>query len=438
MEDFSQSRGDDDLFDDEIVPFEEDTPTDNITAHFQQVSLEPEPVLAPSSEPIPASAPAPAPVPASVPVLDPTPAPITPTPTTSKDSPLPGFKAKPRGRGGLATGRGGIPRKAGGLEDSKWAPKPTKQTSSEDPPKDSPLEPLPKQAQPSTEPEKSSEQQSQPEDGTSSPNIANAPSGPANVATTQRPPAVRGDRTATGGVRKPKLTDEELTAKLAAAKERSQNIAAAHARAQADAASFEERERIASAKRERDRVERKAMDSEREKNRQRKMAVMGGREWDADKNEDDFRITQNGRGGGRRMYAGGLSPAEQYQAEQDDLKMYEWHDDRGRGRGRGRGGRGGGRGRGGRGSGPRGGAFGAEPEYAGAHQRQPDLTTDSDFPALPGTAKKDADSRATTTTISRPDPKRWDSGGLPSSGDGGGSWAEQVESVEQAENTSKP
>ena len=83
-----------------------------------------------------------------------------------------------------------------------------------------------------------------------------------------------GDRTGTGGVKKPKLTEDELTAKLLAAKERSQNLSAAHARAQADAASFEERERIAQHKRAKEKVERRAMDNERQKNAARKAAAM--------------------------------------------------------------------------------------------------------------------------------------------------------------------
>ena len=116
------------------------------------------------------------------------------------------------------------------------------------------------------------------------------------------PPAVRGDRTATGGIKKARLTEEELNEKLAAAKERSHNRSAAHARAQADADSFEERERIAQQKRSKDAVSRKVMDNEREKNRARKMAVMGGREWDAEKNAEDFQgSSSRGRGGSNTM-----------------------------------------------------------------------------------------------------------------------------------------
>ena len=205
-------------------------------------------------------------------------------------------------------------------------------------------------------------------------------------------------------MRKPKLTDEELSAKLAAAKERSQNVAAAHARAQADAANFEERERIAQQKREKDRVERRAMDNEREKNRQRKMAVMGGREWDAGKNEDDFK-TQNGRTAARKMQT-----QDEISAEEGDLRMYEWHDDRGRGRG--------GFGRGGP---------GFDDIGAGGQQQKPNW--ESDFPALPGAAQKSAADEDTP----KPTPRRWDSGD-----GGGGSWAEQVESSEALQNTGKP
>ncbi|KIX03744.1 uncharacterized protein Z518_07297 [Rhinocladiella mackenziei CBS 650.93] len=410
MEDFSQSRGDDDLFDDEIVPFDGPPSPENLPAQLDQASLE-TPSRPPSEE-------------TAVP-----PAMTAKTVPTSSDPTLPGFNHKPSGRGGHGSAKGGTSKK-GGLADSKWATKPAQSTSTEPTAGDNSVRSLPKQADVPGE-EKPTETAAQAPGSESNSTAQDPPSGPANTATNPRPPAVRGDRTATGGVRKPKLTEEELSAKLAAAKERSQNLAAAHARAQADAASFEERERIAKEKREKDRVERKVMDSEREKNRRRKMAVMGGREWDAGKNEEDFKITQNGRGAGRRFQSG-MTPQQQFQAEEDDLKMYEWHGDRG-GRGRGRG-----RERGGRGRGRGGISRGAVSDHDGdsTAQPQPNWSAEEDFPALPGSTMVTSQKKPSTSDAhaSKPRPVRWDS----AKGDGEGTWAEQVESSEVGDNASKP
>ena len=407
MDEFAQSRGDDDLFDDEIIPFDTPPSPEKVAVQLEQVSPEAPPTPA-TDESLAASAPVP----------------------SLREESSASSRGKPRGRGGSTTSRGSSNQK-GGLGDSKWAIKPAKSPSASIPlVKEEPLKAATPIDEPAIEEKLSSVEEGDP--------TTTAPPGPANP--NPRPPAVRGDRTATGGVRKPKLTEEELTAKLAAAKERSQNVAAAHARALADAASFEERERTAERKRAKDRVERKAMDNEREKNRQRKMAVTGGREWDAGKNEDDFKTNGTGRGG-RRGYQSGSTPQQQFQQEEDYLKMYEWNDDRGRGRGnRGRGGRGGrGRGRGGRGGGFN---NGENQSGSGSNQQQPDWSADADFPTLPGssaTSKKQPEAQSDTSkqTLSK-----WDSGNLRTSGDnggGGGSWAEQVESNEalNEQNTTK-
>ncbi|KAF7185274.1 hypothetical protein HII31_13549 [Pseudocercospora fuligena] len=120
----------------------------------------------------------------------------------------------------------------------------------------------------------------------------NAPSGPRK----ETPQAVRGDRSAAGGLRKPKLTEEELAEKMARIQIKNASLTAAHARAEADAASFAEREQqakqIAEQRKKEERRDRQQMMGEREKNRQRKLKAMEGREWDAEKREDDF-----GKGG---------------------------------------------------------------------------------------------------------------------------------------------
>jgi hypothetical protein len=242
---------------------------------------------------------------------------------------------------------------------------------------------------------------------------------PAPTPTPARAPAVRGDRTATGGIKRPKLTEEELTAKLAEAKERSQNLSAAHARAQADAASFEEREKLAQERRAKDAADRKAMDTERAQNRLRKMAGLGGREWDMEKESEES--SGRGRGGGHmRGVHGGVrydwerrDPA--LEGEDVDLRQYEWNEDRGRGRGgRGRG-RGGYRGRGDAWNG-----------HAGEKQ-QPDITAEAEFPVLPETTKPKDDLKKSR----RPVQARTASD-VPSPTEGDETWADQVESSEAA------
>ncbi|KAH0545255.1 hypothetical protein FGG08_000709 [Glutinoglossum americanum] len=107
--------------------------------------------------------------------------------------------------------------------------------------------------------------------------------------------AATGDRTATGGVAKPKLTESELEARLASVRLRNAALEAAHRRAEADEASFQEREQREIAKRVEERANRRVLEGEREKNRQRKLKTVEGREWDAEKKEEDY--TSGGRGG---------------------------------------------------------------------------------------------------------------------------------------------
>ncbi|KAK2771140.1 hypothetical protein FQN53_005191, partial [Emmonsiellopsis sp. PD_33] len=215
------------------------------------------------------------------------------------------------------------------------------------------------------------------------------PSAPRNYA-------VKGDRSGTGGVKKPKLTEDELTERMKAVKLKAAERAAAHARAEADEASFHERERVALEKRREEHQNRRAMNGEREKNRLRKLNAQGGREWDAEKSAEAF----SGRGGPARSSAyrrgahGGVaydrgttgSPGE---AVEGDEPVYEgdgskWGPDGGvRGRGSGRGTRGG-RGRGAKG---RGDYFGKAPHGAAAARNTtsspPQITAEDEFPSLP-------------------------------------------------------
>ncbi|CAD0087739.1 unnamed protein product [Aureobasidium vineae] len=172
--------------------------------------------------------------------------------------------------------------------------------------------------------------------------------------------SVRGDRTATGGLRKPKLSEQELAEKMSKISLKNEKLAAAHARAEADAADFAEREEVAAKRRQEERRDRQQMMGEREKNRLRKLKAVGGREWDAEKPDDADAFGGPRQAGGRGRGAhGGITgqrnpdgSREGFGGDREDHtdgREYMYREDRGRGRGRGRGGRGGGPGRGGRG-----------------------------------------------------------------------------------------
>ena len=118
-------------------------------------------------------------------------------------------------------------------------------------------------------------------------------------------PAVRGDRLATGGLQKPKLTETELSARLEAAKLNNARREKLHRMAEADEASFQEGEANASQRRREEGAARRVMDGEREKNRLRKLGSRGGREWDEGKAEEEL---GSGRGSQyRRGQHGGVA-----------------------------------------------------------------------------------------------------------------------------------
>jgi hypothetical protein len=378
MEDFSQSRGDDDLFDDEIIPLDP-SEIETVIVQTQDPPRDPPSTLAPN------------------------------------DSPQRGYGPRGRGRGGRGRGNNE-------LLNSKFAPRAQPQTTQTKPPPQQQQQSVPDTSQEGGTSTTKTETPTVDDTANPESNDTEPSPAPAPAPTPARTPAVRGDRTATGGIKKPKLTEDELTAKLAEAKERSQNLSAAHARAQADAASFEEREKIAQAKRTKDVANRKAMDTERAQNRLRKMAGMGGREWDSEKEIDEFR--GRGRGGGymRGAHGGVRYDRERrdpvLEGEDMDLRQYEWNEDRGRGRGgRGRG-RGGYRGRG-----------DARNDNAN-ERRQPDVSAEAEFPALPERAKPKNDVKRPP----RPAQARTTSDVLTNT-DGKETWADQVESSEAAKQT---
>jgi hypothetical protein len=387
MDEFAQSRGDDDLFDDEIIPIESSSPTQQATTQLSQVTLSAQQVEHASD------------------TFNP-PQDHIQKPASQQQS----HRGRGRGRGnprgrGPST-RGPVPtdtsnlslRGGQGLNNSKWStqpPKAKRSDSSQEQPPQAP-EATAVTAQEPSQP--SNDSAAQVEDGAAP---STAPSG---LSAKARPPAVRGDRSSTGGFAKPKLTEAELSAKLATAKQKSLDLAAAHARAQADADEFAERERAAGERRRREDGERKRLEGERERNRARKLGAREGREWDRDKEESQ---------------AKGFAPRPRaVEEEQADLSMYEWHEDRGRGRGRGgRGARGRDRGRG------RGGRDAAAVSST-LRQKQPDIKAPEDFPALPASASKPVDT-AVVAERKPAAPKLVDSDAAPA----GGNWADEVENA---------
>ncbi|KAL1645601.1 hypothetical protein SLS61_008284 [Didymella pomorum] len=220
---------------------------------------------------------------------------------------------------------------------------------------------------------------------------ADAPTGPSAPTTA----SVRGDRTLTGGSKRTRLTEAELSAKLASMRSKNEALNAAHARAEADAKAAEarekelaqqevERKKVAAEKQKAERKDRQQMMGERERNRQRKLNAQGGREWDQEK-EDGFDGTgeERRRGAARGAYGGVAAP----RAAPEGRELFDDGGDSGayRGRGRGRGGRGG---RGGRSD------FHDSPRNDARHhdarggkqtsQRPPKST---DFPELPSGPK---------------------------------------------------
>ncbi|KAI9726798.1 MAG: hypothetical protein M1828_000654 [Chrysothrix sp. TS-e1954] len=197
------------------------------------------------------------------------------------------------------------------------------------------------------------------DDGTPAASATNDTSRDPTQPTITSPTAsVRGPRHLTGGPAPAKLSDTELTARIAAIRLKNDQRLEKHARASADEAQAleiehqavekakEDRKKAADrAKREKD--NRARMDDERERNRARKSKAMEGREWDAGKEEREEAATT--RGARRGMHGGVVG-------------------------GRGGRGRGGGRG---------GGVFDGQVTAKNGKQAQ-EVPKEEDFPALGG------------------------------------------------------
>ena len=227
---------------------------------------------------------------------------------------------------------------------------------------------------------------------------AETPTEPGTIAKVQ---AVRGPRHQTGGVQRPKLTEDELSARMAAAALNNARREAAHREAEADAAKFEAREAAAKQRRVQETASRRVMDSERERNRQRKLGAQGVREWDQGKDEGQAKSGQS-----RREYHSTAHRAMEHSDEVADNANDSGTNYSGRGRGRGRGGsqrsRGGGRGN-----------FSSGAPAPSQNDAAPSLGDDH-FPALATNTKASSSIQQSSTTFMSPIVDK-------------GTWAEQVE-----------
>ena len=239
--------------------------------------------------------------------------------------------------------------------------------------------------------------------------------------------AVRGDRTLTGGTLKPKLTEDELSARMAAAKLNNAKRAEAHRLAEADEANFQQREAQASQKRKEEGVARRMMNQERETNRMRKLGAQGGREWDEGKAEQvPERGSQYRRGAHGGVAYDATSPRGDHQDRQfnDFRERREGFSPRGGGRGRGD------RGRGGRGRGD------FAPNRVARHAA-PDPV--NDCPALPPAPKTQEPIQASAPPAPQKNelPSQQRSFGMvpqnPQLAVGGESWADQVQEAKTPE-----
>ncbi|OGM45237.1 hypothetical protein ABOM_005845 [Aspergillus bombycis] len=374
MDEFAQTRGADDLFDDEIVP----------------VAAEPE-------------------VPPEVQALEENVASLS----LETQTPPPRTETPPRSRGGERRGRG-RGKGRGGRQGSQNSASRRGDGARTKPVDDAAAQNEKNNGEPAKDMSAEATEQAKKEDPASD-------SKPSADANGQRVPAVRGDRSATGGIKKPKLTEEELSQRIAAAKENAARKAAAHARAEADQASFLEREKVAEEKRRQERQHRRVMDNERERNRQRKLQALGGREWDSQKQEEDYN-PRGGRGGYRRGMHGGVSgyARRDFGDSQPDEETNNHHHNSPRGRGRG------GRGGRGRGRGPRPDippSEGATNEPISTEQKPaptPVINNEAEFPSLPGGSKKESTADTDSTAA------KLDAVLSPISASGA-TWAEQVE-----------
>ena len=151
----------------------------------------------------------------------------------------------------------------------------------------------------------------------------------------------------------------------------------AHRRQQADEDSFRAREQAEHTKRLEERQNRREMDKEREKNRARKLKAVGGREWDAEKKEEDYAGGQRREQYRRGAHGGVVGSQRTPEASEGQASDERYSQQGARGSRGGRGTRGSGTGRG------RGRGASNPSTNLDSHTNRDGAPTSGDFPALP-------------------------------------------------------
>ncbi|XP_006458330.1 hypothetical protein AGABI2DRAFT_190668 [Agaricus bisporus var. bisporus H97] len=163
----------------------------------------------------------------------------------------------------------------------------------------------------------------------------------------KKKPYVNPDRVKTGGPQREKLTDEELTERMARMREQNEKIKQRRLDVAADEAAFKQAQESERQKMERTKKIQDNVDKSREQNIKRKMDKMQNREWDSGKpswkNQPRKNSeTTNAPAAGEESQSPVLSsPRSPTAPQQSGSGSGNWvRGGRGRGRGRGRGGRG--------------------------------------------------------------------------------------------------
>lgn len=223
-----------------------------------------------------------------------------------------------------------------------------------------------------------------------------------------RTTSVRGDRSLTGGPAKAKLTEAELTEKMAKMAILNAQKTEKFRRTEADSAAFLQKEAEMKKKRIEEQKNAREMDKERARNRERKLKAQGGREWDLEKTDADI-VSGKGRGRSSEYVRGGhggvIRGAGLGGSRYADDDGVDSSTTRGRGgfeiRGRGN------RGRGGRGG-----------------NSNPVVPRQEDFPSLPAVVKPPEDVASKPTSV--PNPVVEETVKSPAVEEGGHDWAEEM------------
>ncbi|TLS27428.1 hypothetical protein PpBr36_04230 [Pyricularia pennisetigena] len=401
MDDQFNVRTDDDLFLDDFEPVESEA-VPSVVAPEPQTPIEPS-SSAPETQPTPAEARPPNPTPRKAASARPhPPASHEPRPRgqlgQSRHAPAASSPNARGGRGQRGRGGGGIGKPHAQAVQQANKPEPAEGSSASAAPEDG------SSATPSATAD---------EDPNAPP--PNAPTGPAAAQQQQttpvKPASVTSEaRLKSGANPRTKLTDEELSAKMAAMAVASAEKMRRHNQAQRDerdhemamARSAEDARKRRAAEQEKRRQaeeDRQRLEDERARNRERKLKAMGAKDgaWEQEAQQEDRRAFTGGANGGVRgskgLHSGrlgGLQGSKYATGDGDDASEDRGYSNH-------RGGRGGGRGRG------RGGDFGGGGGGRNGQQvSKPAINNEAEFPPLSTKAAPKAVAVETTKKSENP------------------------------------